>query len=108
MTAGTAVDAITITTDQIKSWGLVGGIIIIAAAAILIKLVKGIVGRSALMIVGLLALFVMWQSHVQIEQSLKDCDPHILFVHLQISDPSTLKSCQQTVSSATTPTTHAS
>lgn len=92
-----AADALTVTTDQIKSWGLVGIIIIIVAAALVVGLVKSVVGRTVWLIAALGLLFLLFQQHASIEDSIKACDPHVLFLHLQISDSSTRAHCQSLI-----------
>lgn len=94
--------ALTITTDQIKNWGIVGIVIIVVAAGIVMKLVQTMVSRLVLTLVMLGALFVCWQQHASIEQSIKECDPHVLFIHLEISDPAQKAKCMEIVHGATT------
>jgi hypothetical protein len=90
----THTQAITLTTDQIKSWGLVGTAILFVAAMLIIGIAKSLVGRTIWVCIGLALLFFAWQQHDAIAQSIKGCDPHVLFVHLKISDPKQLATCQ--------------
>lgn len=91
------IEALTVTTNQIKSWGIFGIIIIIVAAALVVGLVKSVVGRTVWLIAALGLLFLLFQQHASIENSIKVCDPHVLFLHLQISDPTTRAHCQSII-----------
>lgn len=86
--------ALTVSTNEIKSWGIVGIVIIVIAAGLVIRLAKSLVGRAVWTCLALVLLLLLWQQHTAIEQSVKACDPHVLFLHLQISDPAQQAKCQ--------------
>lgn len=87
--------ALTLTTNQIKGWGVAGIVIIVVAVMLIVGLAKSTVGRTIWVVLGLILLFLLWQQHSEIESSIKACNPHVLFIHLQISDPHQLATCQQ-------------
>lgn len=88
-------EAITITTGQVQSWGIVGVLVIILAAVLVMKLATSLVGKTVWTCIALGALFLCWQQHTAIETSIKQCNPHVLFLQLQISDPAQHAKCVQ-------------
>ena len=89
--------ALTVTTDQIQGWGLVGCIIIILGAALVVRLVRSLVGRLAWTLIALLLLALVWFQRTQVIDSVKRCDPQVLGVHLKISDPTARARCVRTL-----------
>ncbi len=85
--------ALTITTDQIHSWGLVGIVLIVLAAGLVITLIKSVVGRTVGTILALVLIGVLWQQRGNITDSFRSCDPSILGLHLQVSDPAQRAAC---------------
>lgn len=85
--------ALTITTDQIHSWGLVGIVLIVLAAGLVITLIKSVLGRTVGTILALVLIGVLWQQRDSITESFRSCDPSILGLHLQISDPAQRATC---------------
>lgn len=85
--------ALTITTDQIHSWGLVGIMLIVLAAGLVITLVKSVVGRTVGTVLALVLIGVLWQQRDNITESFRSCDPSILGLHLQVSDPAQRAAC---------------
>jgi len=85
--------ALTITTDQIHSWGLVGIVLIVLAAGLVITLLKSVVGRTVGTILALVLIGVLWQQRGNITDSFRSCDPAILGLHLQVSDPAQRAAC---------------
>jgi hypothetical protein len=90
--------ALTITTNQIQGWGLTGGAIIILATIVIVKLAKSVVGKLVWTLVVLMMLGGMWMTRVSIESSVKACNPSVLGVHLQISNPATRAQCADSLS----------
>jgi hypothetical protein len=85
--------ALTITTDQIHSWGLVGIVLIVLAAGLVITLIKSVVGRTVGTVLALVLIGVLWQQRGNITDSFRSCDPSILGLHLQVSDPAQRAAC---------------
>lgn len=91
----------TITTDQIYGIGVVGIVLIVLGASIAMKLAKSFIGRTAFLVMGLILVAACWASKDSIQDSLESCDPQVLFVHIQISDPQQLADCRDIVSGQT-------
>lgn len=94
--------AITISTNQIQSWGVVGCAILIVGGLLVWKLVRSMMGRIISTVVVLCLLALMWTQRVSIEKSVKACDPQILGMHLQISDAHTRADCAASITEITT------
>lgn len=85
--------ALTITTGQVENWGLVGGAIIVIAALLVIRLVRSLVGRLVWTLAALVLLAGLWAQRGEIEHSVAACDPHVLGIHLQISNSAARAKC---------------
>jgi hypothetical protein len=86
--------ALTISTGQVESWGLVGICLVVLGAALVFRLVRGLLGRTIWTVVALGLIFLMWQQHTSIGNSIKACSPNVLGVHLVISDRQQLTHCR--------------
>jgi hypothetical protein len=85
--------ALTVTTDDIRGWGIVGCLILAIATALVIRLARSVVGRLVWTVLVLLLLVAVWNQRGQVTDSVKRCDPQILGFHLKVSDPTTRAKC---------------
>lgn len=88
--------ALTVTTDQMHSWGLVGIVLIVLAAGLVITLVKSVVGRTIGTVLTLVLIGVLWMQRDTITESFRSCDPTVLGLHVEISDPAQRAACADT------------
>lgn len=86
---------ITISTGQFWTLGTVGLILLVAIAAVVIRLAETFIIRTVVLVLALVFLLGCWFQRGAIGQSVRHCDPHVLFVRIRIDDPRTLAVCRE-------------
>lgn len=86
---------VTISTGQFYTMGAVGLILLAAIVAVSIRLASSFLLRGIVLTVALAFLVGCWTQKDSITQSLSNCDPHFLFIHIKIDDPKTMQACQE-------------
>lgn len=86
---------LTITTGQFYTMGAVSLIILIAIVSVAIRLAETFLLRGIVLAVALVLLLGCWSQRGAITQSVRNCDPHVLFIHVKINDPRTMAACRK-------------
>lgn len=90
---------ITISAGQLCATGTVSLVILIAITAVAFRLAETFLPRTITLALALAFLLGCWFQRGAIEQSVRNCDPHVLFIHVKIDDARALAACHAAVRS---------